>query len=53
VTESRKPSMEMKFDSVFKEVAPGVATSGILAHKWGPSSDHVQLSEPPSNLEGD
>lgn len=43
----------MKFDSVFKEIAPGIATSGTLAHKWGPTSDHVVLSEPPENLKGD
>lgn len=46
-------SMEMKHDSVFKEVAPGIASSGNLAHKWYPEGDHTCLSQPPSNLKGD
>ena len=37
-------SMEMKHDSVFKEVAPSVANSGNLAHKWYPEGDHTCLS---------
>jgi len=43
----------MSFDSVFSSVAPGVASSGTLAHKWGASGDHSASSAPPSNLKGD
>ena len=33
--------------------APGIKTSGNLAHKWGPSGDHTASSEPPTGLKGD
>jgi len=35
-------------DAFFREVAPGVANSGNLSHKWGPEGDHWQPDEPPS-----
>lgn len=40
-------------DSVFREVAPGVANSGNLKHKWGADGEHVRLSAPPNGLKGD
>ena len=43
----------MEHDSFFAEVAPGVANSGNLAHKWEISGDHSNSSEPPSDLKGD
>ena len=48
------PSSEtMRHDSVFSEVAPGVVDSGLLKHKWGGEGEHIQLSNPPSELRGD
>lgn len=43
----------MSHDSVFSELAPGSANSGLLAHKWGAASDHTRLSAPPTGLKGD
>lgn len=42
-----------KADSVFAELAPGVADSGNLKHKWEVPGDHTALQEPPQNLHGD
>lgn len=46
-------SETMRHDSVFSSVAPGVVSSGNLAHKWGATDDHTVLSAPPSGLKGD
>lgn len=46
-------SETMRHDSVFSEVAPGVANSGNLAHKWGAEKDHMDLEAPPSGLKGE
>jgi len=43
----------MEHDSVFREVAPGSATSGNLKHKWSISGDHNSSEEPPTGLKGD
>ena len=40
-------------DEVFSKVAPGIATSGNLAHKWDVPGNHSNSSEPPSGLKGD
>lgn len=40
-------------DAFFASVAPGVANSGNLAHKWDVPGDHSNSSEPPSDLKGD
>jgi hypothetical protein len=40
-------------DAVFSRVAPGIANSGNLAHKWENSGDHSNGIEPPSGLKGD
>ena len=46
-------SETMKHDSFFAEVAPGVANSGNLEHKWDVVGDHTISEEPPSRLKGD
>lgn len=46
-------SMTMSHDSVFSQVAPGLVSSGSLAHKWGSPEDHTRLSAPPDKLSGD
>jgi len=43
----------MDHDPFFAEVAPGVAGSGNLAHKWDVPGDHSNSGEPPSNLKGE
>lgn len=43
----------MDHDALFAELAPGVANSGNLAHKWYPEGDHTCLSAPPTGLKGD
>lgn len=45
--------MEIKHDSFFAEVAPGVAESGNLAHKYGAEGDHSIGEVPPTGLKGD
>jgi hypothetical protein len=35
-------------DSIFREVAPGAASSGSLKYKWGAPEAHTKLSAPPS-----
>jgi len=44
---------EMKHDSFFAEVVPGVANSGNLAHKYGAEGDHSIGEVPPTGLKGD
>ena len=46
-------AMEMKHDSFFSEVAPGVANSGNMAHKWSVEGDHSNSEEPPSGMKGE
>lgn len=46
-------SMEMSHDSVFAELAPGVANSGSLAHKWSVEGDHSNSTEPSGTMKGD
>jgi hypothetical protein len=43
----------MEQDPYFAEVAPGVANSGNLAHKWGAEGDHTYCEAPPTGLKGD
>jgi hypothetical protein len=38
----------LQHDSFFASVAPGVANSGNLAHKWSVEGDHSNGIEPPS-----
>ena len=45
--------MEMKHDSFFAEMAPGVANSGNLAYKHGAPGDHSISTEDPTGLKGD
>ena len=40
-------------DEVFSRVAPGIANSGNLAHKWDVSGNHSNGIEPPTGLKGD
>jgi hypothetical protein len=40
-------------DPLFASLAPGVANSGNLKHKWSVSGDHTDSSEPPTGLKGD
>ena len=42
-----------RHDSLFSELCPGTANSGILAHKWSASGDHTQREKPPEGLKGD
>ncbi len=44
---------EMHHDSFFAEVAPGVANSGNMAHKYGAEGDHSIAEVPPTGLQGD
>ena len=46
-------SETMRHDSIFSEVAPGIVTSGNLAHKWSCGTDHSDSSAPPTGLKGD
>ena len=46
-------SMEMQHDPYFADIAPGVVSSGDLAHKWSIDGDHTYREEPPNNLSGD
>lgn len=43
----------MVHDSVFSELAPGIVSSGNLAHKWDVPGDHSNGEEPASGLKGD
>lgn len=40
-------------DPFFASVAPGVADSGNLKHKWGEPGAHWGVEEPPQDLAGD
>ena len=40
-------------DEVFSRVAPGIATSGNLAHKWTVPGNHAQPVEPPSGMKSE
>lgn len=43
----------MRHDSVFREVAPGIVTSGNLAYKFKVPGDHTTTGEHPNGLKGD
>ncbi len=43
----------MRHDSVFSALAPGIVTSGSLAHKFYVPGDHTTTGEHPSGLKGD
>jgi hypothetical protein len=44
---------EMVHDSAFSDFAPGVVSSGNLAHKWNVEGDHSNGEEPSTGLKGD
>lgn len=44
---------EMVHDSAFSEYAPGIVTSGNLAHKWDVPGNHSNGEEPPTGMKGD
>jgi len=45
--------MDMKHDSFFSAVAPGVVKSGNLAHKYGAEGDHSVSESMVEGLKGD